>query len=30
MDKLWCEMYFSECGESLTDVKSEVVYIEKV
>jgi len=30
MDQLWWELYNRECGEGLTDVKSEGVDIEKV
>jgi len=30
MDKLWWELYNRECGEGLTDVKSEGADIEKV
>ena len=30
MDQLWWEMYKKECGEFLTDVKSEGLYSEEV
>ena len=30
MDQLWWEVYNRECGEGLTDVKSEGGDIEKV
>ena len=30
MDQLWWELYNRECGEGLTDVRSESVEIEKI
>jgi len=30
MDQLWWELYSRECGEGLTDVKSEGADIQKV